>query len=364
MSGSEGVKMEMKNKLWLLLFLLSLLVFSNGSEASSFIGHREEDVSSVYDQEGNYVFGTAMGVSAGDIYISEDNIEYLIETVNGSRAIAKKVGEVDLMENFSGKAGILTPIAAQGKKLIGIYHTHNGESYLPGPENVEGHGEIHTIGRELSKALEQKGIEVSMLDNLHLPHDGAAYTRSRATALDLARKGPDAIFDVHRDAVPRKEEYLKNVNGQLVSQVRFVVGRQNPNKKVNDKFARQLKAVADKKYPGLVKGIFYGRGTYNQEISPRSLLLEFGSHVTTKEQAGVSTQMMADTISSLLYGEEGEAVKTGDNRSAFSTIAWIVGILIVAILVFLLINEGSWAGVIKRIKGFFGREIFDRGNGN
>lgn len=150
----------------------------------------------------------------------------------------------------------------------------------------------------------------------------------------------------------------------MVSQVRLVVGRQNPNRSVNDKFARQLKAITDQKYPGLVKGIFYGQGNYNQTIAPHSLLLEFGTHVTTKEQAQASAKIIATSIDSLLYGEGGvdeEGVK-GENPSAFRTIAWIVGILVVGILSYLFINEGSIEGVLKRIKNFFGREIIDRGD--
>lgn len=356
----------MNKKFLFVLVLLLILLLSNSinSTAESIIGHVEDSVVNVYTREGEYIFATAMGVSVGDRYINEHNIEYEVELVNGNRAVAAEKGEVDLLvglENDNSENIKLTPLANNDNKLIGLYFTHNGESYLPGPDNVKGHGEIHEVGNALKSALEEKGIKVIKIDNIHLPHDGAAYERSRNTATDIAQNRPDAIFDVHRDAIPREEEYLKNVNQQLVSQVRLVVGRQNPNRGVNDQFARQLKSVTDEQYPGLIKGIFYGQGNYNQHLSPHSLLMEFGTHVTTKEQAVASAKLMANSINTLLYGREEPGVK-GENPSAFRTIFWIIGILAIGILVYLFINEGSWEGVVNRIKNFFGREIIDRGD--
>lgn len=343
-----------------LVFLLSyLFIINTVVSANSIIGHREEDAVSIYDEDGNYVFGTTMGVSKGDKYINEDNIEYVIMSINEQRGIAKKIGEVDLLAGIAGELSALIPIAAQENKKIGLYHTHNGESYLPGPANVEGQGDIHEIGDVLKKALEEKGINVEKLNNIHLPHDGAAYERSRNTATDLISKGPDAIFDIHRDAIPRKEEYLTEIDGETISQIRLVVGRQNPNQEVNAQFAKSLKAITDKHHPGLIKGIFYGRGNYNQHLAPHSLLLEIGTHVTTKEQAAASTHMLADSINELLYGS-GEVQTRGteaENRSIVSTIVWILGLTIIGILIFLFINEGSIDGVMSRIKNFFKREF-------
>lgn len=344
------------------LFILLVGLFISPYLQAEVIGHTEEAAVNVYDEDSNYIFGSAMGIVKGDRYIDENNQEYVIEEVNGQRAIAKNLGKVDLLEGITTEVSLITPLAAEGKKIVGLYYTHNGESYLPGPENIQGRGEIHNIGETFKKALERNGIRVVVSDNLHLPHDGAAYERSRATALSLMKQRPDAIFDVHRDAIPRKEEYLKEVDGKLVSQVRLVVGRQSQNRKVIDKFAKQLKAITDKRAPGLIKGIFYGSGAYNQEVSPRSLLFEFGTHVTTKEQAQASVALFADSINQLLYGENAEARSAGENRSSATTIGWIVGILAVAILSYLFINEGSWNGVTRRIKQFFGREIIDRGD--
>ena len=57
------------------------------------------------------------------------------------------------------------------------------------------------------------------------PHDAGAYDRSRRTAEELLQENPDALFDVHRDAVPA-EEYTAKVDGEQVAQIQLVVGQQ------------------------------------------------------------------------------------------------------------------------------------------
>lgn len=348
-------------RLKFLLLLICLLVYlpTYGGDIRGIIGHREEDVILVYDQEDNYIFGTALEVSAGDKYIDEDNIEYEIIEVEGNKAICEKKGKVDLLADIDANITLQIPLAAEDSKVVALYFTHNDESYLPGPVNIDGVGEIHEVGDALKKALENKGITVVKSENLHLPHDGAAYERSRGTVAELVQKAPDVIFDIHRDAIPRKEEYQKEVNGELISQIRLVVGRQNPNQKVNDQFARRLKAIADEMYPGLIKGIFYGKGVYNQHVAPHSLLLEFGTHVTTKEQAIASAHLFAEPVSKLLFaGEKGEtSSESSESGSILSTVGWIIGVTAIGIILYLFINEGSIAGVGNRLKSFFKKEL-------
>lgn len=343
-------------KVFFVLFCLLLYLPLYGQNNSEIIGHREEDICWVYDQEDNYIFAIALAVNVGDKYIDEDNIEYEIIEVGGNKAICKKKGKVDLLADIGPEFTLQIPLAKEGKKTVAIYHTHNDESYLPGPVNIDGVGEIHEVGDALKEALEKKGITVVKSENLHLPHDGAAYERSRGTVADLVQEEPDIIFDLHRDAIPRKDEYLKEINGKTISQIRLVVGRQNPNQKVNDQFARRLKALADEEYPGLIKGIFYGKGVYNQHVAPHSLLLEFGTHVTTKEQAIASAQLFAEPVSKLLFASKGGTGQK-ENAGIFSSIIWILGVIGIGVLIYLLINEGSIGGVGKRLKAFFRKEL-------
>ena len=75
-------------------------------------------------------------------------------------------------------------------------------------------------------------------------------------------------------------------------QIQLVVGRQNQNQAANQEFAEKLKAVADEKYPGLVKGIFAAKGNYNQDMMPTSILIEVSTHENEKEAAqGIRSQI-------------------------------------------------------------------------
>ncbi|WP_243149748.1 stage II sporulation protein P [Thermaerobacter sp. PB12/4term] len=185
----------------------------------------------------------------------------------------------------------------RGEGLIGIYHTHNDESYIPtdGTHSVEGRGGIHKVGDVLGRELAQHGFRVVKSEALHLPHDRGAYRRSRRTALKMMPKNPLVLLDVHRDATP-PEFYREVVKGQPVTQIRLVVGRENPFRRTNLAFARRLKAEADRSFPGLVKGIYYGRGNYNQDLGPRTLLLEVGAHTNSRIRAERGAAMFATVL--------------------------------------------------------------------
>ena len=109
-----------------------------------------------------------------------------------------------------------------------------------------------------------------------------AYDRSRRTAAELLKKNPIALIDLHRDAVPA-DEYADQINNTAVTKAQLVVGRQNPHMKANEAFAYQVKAVVDKKYPGFIKGIFYG-WKIQSGFSPVAPCGN-GTHTNSREEA-------------------------------------------------------------------------------
>lgn len=252
---------------------------------------------SMFDQQGNLITESSRRMFVDDEYIDGDNRWYQVVEVDGNKAIAKFLGLLDFAD--LGDSPVVDWLAmddtvqeaffglfTQDQGKIAIYHTHNAESYVldEGTESVNGRGGIHDVGRAFSEALEKEGFEAIYSDNMHLPHDRGAYRRSRRTALNLAKDQPEIIFDVHRDAVP-PEVYSTEVDGEEMVGIKLVVGRQNPNRSANLQFAKELKAIADKEAPGLIKGIFFGKGNYNQDIGPKVLLLEVGAHSNAKASA-------------------------------------------------------------------------------
>lgn len=331
------------------------------------------------DGSGAYLFSIHGVLSEGDEYIAGDNVLYRIATVNSGNAIAEKIGEepmpdvswLDVGEAQAVFASdeITQAVSAKAnadKRLIALYVTHSDESYIPsdGSQSINGQGGIYDVAREFRDALQKQGVDVILDESTHLPHDSGAYRRSRQTAERLLQKQPDAIIDIHRDGIPDESEYARTINGEEASRVRLLVGRSNQNSSVNREFAKQLKAVADKQYPGLVKDIFIGKGNYNQDLAPHAILLEFGTHTISKERVLNSTDMMAQVMSTALYGTQtGSAAseKSSSNQDAAvqsskgisGGMIFLVLSVIAGVIIFLLAQTGGG----KAMKTKFTRNV-------
>lgn len=331
------------------------------------------------DGSGAYLFSIHGVLSEGDEYIAGDNVLYRIATVNSGNAIAEKIGEepmpdvawLDVGEAQAVFASdeITQAVSAKAnadKRLIALYVTHSDESYIPsdGSQSINGQGGIYDVAREFRDALQKLGVDVILDESTHLPHDSGAYRRSRQTAERLLQKQPDAIIDIHRDGIPDESEYARTINGEEASRVRLLVGRSNQNSSVNREFAKQLKAVADKQYPGLVKDIFIGKGNYNQDLAPHAILLEFGTHTISKERVLNSTDMMAQVMSTALYGTQtgsaaseksssGQDAAVQSSKGVSGGMIFLVLSVIAGVIIFLLAQTGGG----KAMKTKFTRNV-------
>jgi stage II sporulation protein P len=352
---------------------VAVLIQSDGYADELQLHERTEGYYTVKDEKTDEViFATALYLFEGDQYLTQDNRLYEITKIESDTAYAKMLEKVDLsdfIKSLDPKALDLSiqTSSMQSNKRVGIYFTHSDESYVPtdGTSSIPGKGGIFDVGNALTVSLREQGVQVYKSSAAHDPHDAGAYQRSRRTAQELSRKRLDALLDIHRDAVP-PQYYLTRVRGTELAQVQMVVGRQNPNRQVNDNFARQLKAVADKIHPGLVKGIFYGKGDYNQDLGPRTMLLEIGTHTVPKEKAEEGARHFADVITRTLYGAD-QQKKTGiggssepirgEGSSIGRSLLTIIGIVLVGFVGYMLISGGSWNEISSKIKKFATREM-------
>ena len=249
-------------------------------------------------------------VSVGDQYLSHDNKLYEIVSVDDNQKIAytKFLKDEDLPSyNVKAKSASSSSTAkAAKKKKVGVYHTHNDESYYTpdGTDSVYGKGGIHDVGKALINNFKKLSVDAIYREDLHLPHNSGAYTRSQVTASALLNEGVDAIFDIHRDSTKRSE-YLTTVGGTQMSAVRMVVGKSSANFEENKKFAYSIKSYADSAYPGFIKDVYFGKGNYNQQLSTRAMLFEFGCENIEKDLAIKSTEVLAKTLDVVLYGSDG-----------------------------------------------------------
>lgn len=302
-----------------LLVTLSLLLLIALVPTSNKLGNVHADTNeyyTIYDKNDSskVLFMKGDNVNVDDEYISSDNRLYIIESVDESNKTGVASFKEDIkmpVYNVKRNEELSSASASVTNKKIGLYHTHNDECYNSddGTDSVYGKGGIHDVGKTLKNNLESLGITVYYNEDLHLPHDSGAYTRSQSTASNLLRNGLDAIFDVHRDATPRSE-YITTVNGEKMSKVRMVIGSANVKSAINKEFALNIKAYADEVYPGLIKDIYIGRGNYNQQLSERALLFEMGTNLIEKDLVKKSTLPLAKTIDVVLYGTKSASSKS------------------------------------------------------
>ncbi len=323
----------------------------------------------VETDDGQPLFSFAGQISVDDEYISGDNRVYRVVEVddNARTAVARYVEDWSL-EGLADEV-MNVSAAASGQKRIGLYCTHTDESYIKGDgtEAKPESGGIVDVAKTLADRLKEDGVEAVVDDTSHDPHDAGAYRRSRSSAVGLMEsEQPDMLLDIHRDGIPDATEYDRDVGGERVSGVRMVLGRGNQNIEANKDMVKKIKAIADKKFPGLIKDVYVGKGSYNQDLTPNSMLLEFGTHTIEKDKVLESTKYVADVLAEYLGasggttqgtaapgqsaapqaqatagGAQQQSAKQQNNSSANKasgkSIAWTVGILALAGLVFLVV---------------------------
>lgn len=346
----------MKNIQRWIVFLVAILVMVPMVHAEE---ERIDGYYTMVTSEGRVICRTSHKIHVGDEYLSSDNRLYRVDRIEGDQAMVRFVRQesASVIQSesvwgslFKGFLAGEKRVQANNRRPIAIYHTHTDESYVPtdGRSSIKANGGIYQVGEAMASKFRQLGVPTIHDRTPHDPHDAMAYDRSRRTAANLLKRRPLALIDVHRDAVPR-EEYADQINNTEVTKVQLVVGRQNPNRAASDAFAKQIKATVDKKYPGFVKGIFYGRGKYNQDLAPRLILLEVGAHTNSRQAAERGAAIFAAAAQEVLYNRGRGAAGGRMERGATRSLLWILGIAAAGVIAFLLINKGG-AG-LKRFGG-------------
>jgi len=337
----------------------------------------ETEVFTLYDEEGNVLTHICGECDSGDEYISRDNQHYRVRQVDAAAqtAVAEHLGSADMPDVSWLNMEDSQPVASVGQKKIALYCTHSDESYIEGDgtESVEGSGGIYDIANAFGKELEEMGVTIEISDATHLPHDAGAYRRSRQTAVELLKSQPNAIFDIHRDGIPDPDEYRTTVGTEEMSMVRLLVGKSNQNNEANMSFAKQIKAIADKTYPGLIKDIYMGKGAYNQDLAPRSVLLEFGTHTLPKELVLKSVKPMSEVVYKALFGgvigsagtsdvsgrsaaqteeNSGEETPAVEDNTGSGWIIWLVLALVAGLGLFAFLSTGGKGGMRKWGRSF------------
>lgn len=202
-------------------------------------------------------------------------------------------------------------VTPAGKPLIGIYHTHTSESFIPnsGRSHAPGgqRGDIVDVGAAMVARLAQDGVPAVQSKNIHdYPSFMKAYGPSEVTARAMLKDYPSLqmLFDIHRDA-DKRENATVVVNGVAMARITIIVGRGQPDLvqphwQQNYAFAKLIDAKLNEHYPGLSRGIQLVEWRYNQHLHPRALLIEVGCQENSKEEAIRSIELFSDVIAEIL----------------------------------------------------------------
>ncbi len=258
-------------------------------------------------------------VEEGDIFITKEFKQYEVYSVDEESlsAYAEYVGRYIkpkiVYEESEGKLNLSSNI----QKSVGLYMTHNDESYVPtdGVSSIYGAGGIHDVAESLADIFDILDYTVYLDETLHIPHDSSAYYRSASTARSLLEKNVDALFDIHRDGVSRSV-YVKTIDGVERCKVRIVIGQANDNSEANLQFAMYLMTIAEEYCPWLFLDIYLAKGHYNQALSSKALLFEMGTYLAEKslvlDTVPYLTTVIDKTLFSTLVQEDNSLIVTDE----------------------------------------------------
>ncbi|ASN05177.1 stage II sporulation protein P [Virgibacillus necropolis] len=210
------------------------------------------------------------------------------------------------------------------ENVVFIYNTHNRESFLPHLPEVDDpdlafHGEVNVtkVSDRFAESLEENGIG-AIVDHTDFTKVLQQKDMERYQFYDISRnavkeafasnKNLKYVFDIHRDAQPR-DITTTTIKGKSFARLAIVVGGENADHEENLKFATELNALIDEKYPGLSRGIIINEGpgnngVYNQDLSENGLIFEFGGYANTLEELYRTADALAKVFSDYYFNAE------------------------------------------------------------
>ncbi len=211
--------------------------------------------------------------------------------------------------------------------IVLIIHTHTSESYQETQkEYFEGAAGDHTyskdpalnvlkVGETLCQTLNEQGIPTLHCKTLHDdPSLSGSYLRSAESIKWYLEQYPSIryVIDVHRDAVSTLDgEYVRSLASgteNATAQIMAVVGSDCngtavSNMQENLALALQLCQRLNADGDSVCRAPFLKKASYNQELAPRSLLLEIGTGANTLDEACRAAELAGKALAALIKGE-------------------------------------------------------------
>ena len=203
-----------------------------------------------------------------------------------------------------------------------IYHTHATESYCPYDDgyydtrynwrSTDNNINMVAVGNVMAQVLRENGIAVIQDTQQHdYPSYNGSYANSYRSIKDNLENYPTikVVLDLHRDAIEREAGLIVKptleYNGERYAQLMLVSNCDDgsgllPNWKENLKFAAAYSRELEALVPNITRPILFSYRKYNQQLSKGALLLEFGTHANTLEEAQRTARVAAEALAKTL----------------------------------------------------------------
>lgn len=245
-----------------------------------------------------------MGVQHGDIFVRNDN-DYT---------------SIDIKETLEKTPDL--SIKKDGTPQVLLYHTHTSESYLT-EESDAYYSDMATrssnpdesviaVGEAIKKQLEAAGIGVIHDTTVHDERYSGSYSRSAETIDRNLKEHPtiQVTIDIHRDALVTEEgahyKPTTEIHGKKAAQIMIISGCDDdgtlgfPDWEYNLRLAMRLQQACVEIDPGFPRPLYFCPRNYNENKTRNSLLVEFGTEVSTVDEAVYSGELFGSALVSVL----------------------------------------------------------------
>ncbi len=311
------------------------------SEANTFLSP-EKNVSDDFAKQ------TVLPVESGsDEFVTPEDVKRMQTEYNKKYPASSKDGDIEEMHYSSENANVkfdnvfvknttsfdldiekeleksaTLKIEDKEKPSVLIYHTHTTESYEMcdngwycsdyATRSKDEDRNMVRVGNEIEQQLTKAGFCVIHDKTVHDARYNGAYSRSRETVEKILKENPtvQVTIDVHRDAIYQQNgtriKPVCEIDGKKSAQVMIITGCEDgdvedfPDWEKNLVFALELQREVESKYPSLMRPVMFCNRKYNMDVTPCSLLLEFGSDSNTLEEAMYSGFLVGRSLASLL----------------------------------------------------------------
>lgn len=247
--------------------------------------------------------------------LNKDKTSYLV----------KKLSNLFIPKNFlkktyytnDKKKKLEKELTITKEPIIYIYNSHQTEEYMPTSfVEYSVRPTVEMNNYILEEKFEKEGFttyveeeRIKEILNKNNWNYAGSYLASRTLLKKRKQEYPSLKYfiDVHRDSLPKSRTTV-TINKKDYATILFIVGLENKNYQENLSFTEKINNKLNEKYPNLSKGIYKKEGegvngVYNQDFSPRTILVEMGGPENSIEEVLNTSLAFSDCFLEVIKDE-------------------------------------------------------------